>query len=637
MVTKMSLERKLNGALAHQKAGSLRKAELLYRQILKYHPKHFDALHFLGTIFLQKGMNSEALQYISEALKYNPTAFIALNNQGLAFQMLGRYDEALESYAKATAIQPDYEAAYKHQADLLQAIGRHHDAICCYDRIITLNPKRGDYFNNRGISLQALGRHIEALENYNTALAFMPNSAAVYNNTGDSLRLLGRYDDALIFYSRAIELEPHLIAALNNYGSILHLFQRYRDALSTFDRILEIAPDHSQVLNNRGAVLRDLSRSSEALTSVNRALAVNPNFVEALVNRGTIYHEQGQYDKALHSFSDALKVDHDSVDAHWNRSLSLLAAGYLSTGFEEYEWRWKRKQFTSPPRDFSQPKWTGEAVSAGAIRVWGEQGVGDEILYGAMVGTLRNRGYSVIFEADNRLVALFQRSYPGMHIIPRQSPPHPSTFEDFVIAQISSGSLGKYVLRDSSTFSDVRRAYLHADRDQVLHYRRSVLASAKTRLVGVSWRSSNAEFGNHKSIQLRSLAPIWQAVGPETSFVDLQYGNTTEERELAGLDLVHLERLDLQDNIDGVAALISACDIVITVSNTIAHLAGALGVPVWVIAPGGIGKLWYWGIGPSATPWYPSAVVFRRNASDSWDDVIARVALRLSTEAKDAL
>lgn len=625
-----TLQQTLMQAFALHKAGHLSEAEPLYRTILQAAPKHFDALHMLGVIHLQTGRFEGALRFLSKAVSLNPAAPVALNNHGNTLQALGRHQDAMTSYDKALAIEPDYDEALKNRGDVLQALSRHEEALAYYDKALVINPGHAEAHNNRGTCLLALGRAVEALTSFDRAVALRPNFAAAFSNRGDALRTLERYDDALNSYQRALSIDPALVDALANCGGTLRAIHRYAEALASYDKVLTIAPDHIKTLNNRGAVLRDTQRYAEALTSFDKALALKPDYIEALVNRGTGLHELGREDEALVSFDKALALTPDHAEAHWNKALALLTQGDLARGWAEYEWRWKRKDFKFPPRGFGQQTWHGAAVDNGALLVWGEQGLGDEVLYGSMVGDLVDRGVSIIWEADPRLLPLIKRSYPSVRAIGRSTPPGPATTDPSIRAQIPTASLGQYLRRNAADFPVTRRGYLKADEGRTQAYRARLLKSDQTRLIGVSWISKNPDFGGLKTSSLETLAPIWRAGGDRTRFVDLQYGDTASERAATAIDLAHLDDLDLFNDIDGLAALICACDLVVTVSNTTAHLAGALGVPVWVMVPGGSGKLWYWGAWQGMAPWYPTATIFKQTTAGTWDDVIPRIAQRIS-------
>ncbi len=630
-----AVQQKLMQAFAFHRAGRVLEAEPLYKEVLQAAPRHFDALHMLGVVHLQTGQYEAALRSINKAIEINPQAPIALNNRGNALQALRRHQDALASYDEALTIKPDYDDALRNRGDILQALDRHEEALISYDAALGINPNNAEAHNNRGVSFNVLRRHEAALESYGKALALNPRYAEALNNRGDTLRMLNRHEDALESYKKALAINPALMEALANSGGTLRELHRYPEALANYDKALALAPEDVKNLNNRGAVLRDTLRHTEALRFFDKALALRPNYIEALVNRGSALHELGRVREGMASFDQALAVDPTHAEAHWNKGLSLLTLGELAEGWSDYEWRWKCRDFRFPPRGFAQPQWQGEDMGDSSLLVWGEQGVGDEVLFASMVGDLVDRGLSITLESDPRLVPLFQRSFPGIWAIARSTPPDPATTAPQIRAQTPTASLGQHLRRNAASFPAGRRSYLRADEIRAQGYRTRLLEAHKTRLIGVSWISKNPDFGVHKTSRLDDWAPIWQAGGDRTRFIDLQYGDTAAERAATHFDLAHLDDLDLYNDIDGLAALIAACDLVITVSNTTAHIAGALGIPVWVMVPGANGKLWYWGAGQAGAPstdslWYPSATIFKQNTVSVWDDVIATIAKNIA-------
>jgi ADP-heptose:LPS heptosyltransferase len=242
------------------------------------------------------------------------------------------------------------------------------------------------------------------------------------------------------------------------------------------------------------------------------------------------------------------------------------------------------------------------------------------------------RGLDVIYEVDPRMVGLMQRSFPEVKVVARIFPHAPETMGRDVAAHISAASMGKFLRLRMQDFDKNRRKYLVADRDRSAALRAQLNVKQGEKLVGISWVSSNLNFGLSKSIPLAKWEPILRT--PGVRFVDLQYGDTASERMALqrkfGIKVEHIDELDLRDDLDGFAALTAACDLVITVSNSTAHFAGALGVPVWIFISAGIGKFWYWGVNSPSVPWYPSATLIRQNAEQEWTPCLLSAAEQLA-------
>jgi len=628
MTSSAVLEQKFALAFAAHQAAQWDRATALYREILQSAPTHFDTLHLLGVVYLQTGKYAEALRLLAKAAATNPADATAVTNHANALQALGRHEEAIARYRDALAITPRSVEALKSLADSQQALGLHEQALSAYTAALRIQPERADAYNNQGISLYAVGRHEDALASYDRAVALRPDYAAAYNNRGDALRLLNRLDEALASYDRALSLQPNMVEAHVNRGGTLRMMRRYDAALAAFDDALKHDAKHAKALNNRGALLRDSLRYTEAIQSFNQALALQPRYIEAVVNLASTQREFGLHDQALRNFDKALALEPSHPEAHMNKGLALLATHEWTPGWTEYEWRWKCKDFAFIPRPFHYPAWDGKPLNGGTLLVLGEQGIGDEILYSSMLNDLLAQNVKIVWETEPRLVPLFARSFPMITVVARADPPHPATTSPHVAAQIAIGNLGKFMRRHTENFTG--QGYLKVDDERSAGYRRRLRQDGKTRVVGISWVSSNPDFGARKSMALRDLAPLWRAAATDTCFVDLQYGATQGERAAAGLALTRLDDLDLTDDIDGVAALIAACDRVVTISNTTAHLAGGLAVPVDILISEGSGKLWYWGTNAPTTPWYSSARLYRQPAPGAWTHVIEDVARHLT-------
>ena len=301
----------------------------------------------------------------------------------------------------------------------------------------------------------------------------------------------------------------------------------------------------------------------------------------------------------------------------------------IQEGWQEYEWRWN-SEIGVLKRDFPQALWQGEDLADKTILVWREQGVGDVILCAGMVPALIAAGVRVILECDPRLVNLFERSFPDVTSIALTDPPAPQLLADNIDYQIAIGSLGRW-LRKTTDQQLVPTSYLTADAVKRDELRESYRAGDERLLVGVSWNSVS---DNLKSLPLLDLSPL--AGVPGVKLIDLQYGDTLVERAAfaadVGTEILHDTRIDQLADLDAFAAQVAAMDLVVTVSNTTAHFAGALGIPTWVLLS--TVPLPCWLLDRENSPWYPSVKLFRQSQFGQWADVIERVTSELENLPK---
>jgi len=367
----------------------------------------------------------------------------------------------------------------------------------------------------------------------------------------------------------------------------------------------------------------------DALASCDRALALAPDDTDALVARADILIDVDSFDEAIDTLDQVIAVKPVAAQSKWNKSVLCLGLGRFMTGWELYEHRWAGAKGLVP-RDYFQPRWNGDRVK-GTLLVWGEQGLGDEILHSSMIPDLIERTDSIVLEVDPRLATLFRRSFPSVKIIGQA----PALYAGHVDVQEPLGGLGKYFRTNWDAFPRRERGYLVADTTRAQELRRRLSSDGRS-VIGLSWISKAAIGGQSKSAKLRDFEALLRQ--PTCHFVDLQYGDTLAEREAIkrelGVEVIRLADIDNTNDIDGLAALMSACDAVVTVSNTTAHLAGALGRPTWVMVPHGHARIWYWFKDKEESPWYQRVRVLRQTSGQSWRDLMAvvtnEVTLRIS-------
>ena len=635
-------------AVLHRK-GDLAAAEQLYLRLLEAQSGHFDALQMLGILRYQQGRLLDALALLGTALKIMPNAAHALLNYGLVLAALTRREEALASYDQALALQPDYaEALYNrgivlrglqrpaealasferalstrpdyaeahyNRGNALQDLARPAEALASYDRALALRPDTAEILFNRGNALLALRRPAEALASYDQALTIKPDHVAVINNRGLALLGLHRPADALASFDRALAIQPDHVRSLNNRGNTLQHLQRPDEALASYERALAIRPDHAEAAYNCGVVLKSLQRPAEALASFERALSIEPNHVDALNNRGLVLRDLDRPLEALASFGGALSIEPDHAEVHSNRSCLRLLLGDFEHGWEEFEWRWRVPDFAPWRRDFAQPQWLGDAPLAGrTILLHAEQGFGDAIQFVRYAPLVAARGAKVVLEVPPPLTALCA-SLAGVSSVVSRGEQLPEFDCHCPLLSLP------LAFRTRLETIPATVAYLSASPDGVIKWKQR-LPCTPMRRVGIAW-AGNPDFkgDRSRSIGLARFSPLLAVPGIE--FVGLQKDLREEDHDILR-DYPHLVSVDdaIEDFAD-TAAILSSVDLVITSDSAVAHLAGALGKPVWVLLQHVAD--WRWLRARDDNPWYPTARLFRQPKLDDWESVIGRV------------
>jgi tetratricopeptide (TPR) repeat protein len=618
--------------LALHRSGQLKDAERIYHQILATRPDHFDSRHLLGVIFLQTGNYAEAVRQIDLALKRNRHDVHALSNRGAALKELGRFDEAMASYDRLLKTTPDYAEGYSNRGVVLHALKRYEEALASYDRALALRPDYPDALCNRAATLHQLGRFQEAVASCDRALALHANTAEVHSNRANSLHALGRYEDSLTSCNRALALRPDYAEAHSNRGNALHELHRFEDALAAYERAIVLQPQFAEAWSNRGNALQELRRFDEALASYGQSIALRPDCAETHSNRGNALKELCRFDEALASYDRAVTLRPNLADGHFSAALCRLMLGDFERGWQQHEWRWDTAQLRAVKRNFPQPQWRGTDDLAGKIiLLHHEQGFGDTLQFCRYVPKVVERAGRVILEVPKALHTLMQ-SLPGpMQIIATGDP-----LPDFdVYCPLLSLPLA-FATRLETIPPQI--PYLSAPADKIEAWRDRLGTHVSLR-VGLVWAGDPRKqtpgahrIDRQRSLTFDQLAPIFAV--QDCKFYSLQKGGdaVAQLQDSALRHRVIDWSEDFHDFSD-TAALIDNLDLVIAVDTSVAHVAGALGKPLWLINR--YNTCWRWLLDRDDSPWYPSLRQFRQDSTRQWDPVMARIAAALQEQARE--
>lgn len=472
----------------------------------------------------------------------------------------------------------------------------------------------------------------EAIELY---LKSNPYDAPAWAQRALLLVLTGQDELALDAANIALKIDNACLDAWTMQGNALMQLGKFSQALTSYEESVRLAPQVAISHYNKANALRSLGLLTDAISSAKVSLRLAPKQTNTITLMGALQKEIGNLSSAKQFFDEAIALDANAADAHYNRALLYLAIEQFQLGWQDYEWRlrWNVtiRQGQSQSIERLAPDWHGEAT-ARPLLVIPEQGIGDQIFFSGMLPDLQHVAPGSMVCVEPRLRKLFTRSFPEIHFLtPSHINTHRSEYEGRFAAQVHIGSLGRFFRTDSTAFKNVTQGYLKPNETLTDQFKASLRQPGKL-MCGVSWKSKNNEFGQSKSLTLAELAPLLR--NPKVEFVNLQYGDTSIEiselKELQGIAIEEVNSVDKFHDIDSLAALINACDIVLTVSNTTAHLAAALGKPVIVMLPNSPSLFWYWHRNRSNSPWYPSAVLLRQSISGQWDDVIETAQQALS-------
>jgi len=566
----------------HQ-AGDLDRAEEIYRQLLARNPADSDALNLMGVVLSQRG----------------------------------RHEEGIELLRKAVALRPDASAYHRNLGLAYAQSKRTNEAIACFRQLVAMEPGDAGAFDRLAVLLSHQGQIGDAIEAGKTAVKLRPEVAGFRGHLGAAYLHARQFDLAIAQMREAARLAPKDFRPWFDLGATLAESGRYPEALDAFDRTMQLNPSFAALHSNRSAVLRQMGQPEEALAAIRRAVEIDPDAPGVQNNLAAVLFDEGNLEEAMIAWRKAVMQNPDYAGVHWNYARVLLAVGHYAEGWEEFEWR-LRIPALRLNRGFSQPQWDGRDPAGKTILLFTEGGFGDALQFIRLVPRVTARGGRWLLECQPELVTLFDKT-PGVErIIPRGQP-----LPEFDM-QIPLQSLPR-VLKITLQNIPNEVPYLNPPADRVERW--AARLAGETRLhVGLAWAGSKGGKADKPDLRTRSIdvfAPLAAVEG--VKFFSLQKGDGCEQTPPAGMDLADFTG-ELSDFAD-TAALVRNLDLIVTVDTAIAHLAGALAKPVWVLIPfvSDFRRLH----NRTDSPWYPTMRFFREPAAGDWGTPIGEMVRAL--------
>ncbi|WP_419900186.1 tetratricopeptide repeat protein [Roseomonas sp. USHLN139] len=649
----------LQAAMRHHQAGALSEAEPLYRAILRRDPRQADAQNLLGLLHYQRGEHPAAVAALRRAVALRPGAAEYHRNLGMALRALGRLPEALAACRRAVALQPEaaesqfnlgnilaeqgdaegaaeafgaavarrpgFAAARLNLAHALLLLKRAAEAEAALRPLLAEQPAHPEALYNLGLSLMRQERWAEAEAALRAARAAGAIATGLTANLAITLQEQERWPEAEAVWRHLLEEEPAQPEAWFGLGLALQCGgdpARQAAAAAAFAQATALRPDYCDAWYNLAHLHRQQGELDAARAALDRALALQPEDPAALTNLANLLALQGWPEQALPLARRAAALRPDDALPRTNLARLLLLHGHYAEGWDAYEGRVREE--ADAHYDFGLPAWDGAALpDEGRVLVWREQGIGDEVMFCSILPQVLAAGHRLTLICDRRFEPALLRSFPQLRFLHR-APPPPE-----IRAQISMASLPRLFRRREADFAS-SRPYLRADPDRRAALRNGYAAGAAAgaKLVGLSWYTAHPRSGYRRNIPLADFAPLFAV--PGLHWVGLQYGDPAAlaaEAAAAGLALQIDAAVDPRADIEAALAQVAAMDHVVSIDNSVAHFAGALGVPCDLLLP--LAPDWRWQIERGDTPWYPTLALHRRRHDEDWPALLHRVAAGL--------
>lgn len=613
-------------ALTHFEQGRPTEALTLCNEILRATPDHGDALHLSGMVHAQSGNLQHAAELLHRTLEIDPRNAAAHANYGNVLSSMQRFDEAIDCYDQAIMLLPSVAELHAFRGNALRKCGRFEAAVSSFDQALALNPDDAETHCNRAIALKELRRYDLAVAGYDAALLLNPSSVPAFANRGVALAAMNRHEAAISSLQQAKKLAPQVPYIHLQMGISLHALGHFDAAVENYRNAIALNAGNADAHHNLGITLLHLRQHEAALDSFNHAISLNGKLVDAHVNRGLALAETGNHNEAIASYEQAIKLDPNLRIAHRNLSHLYLQLGQYEKGWEKLEWRLISNDNKINQRLFQQPLWLGREPLAGkTILLHSEQGLGDTLQFSRYARHVSALGARVILEVQQPLLRLLTGLEGVAEVVPQGS-----TLPAFAFhCPLMSLPLA---LKSVIGSTPAACTPVRADSTRVEAWQSRLGVRSQPR-IGFAWRGNQ----QHKNDHNRSipLAVFSRLLGGDFEFVCLQKEmNDDEQKTMDSLPHILRAAEHLQDFSD-TAALCETLDLIITVDTSVAHLAGAMGKPVWILLP--FNPDWRWMLERADTPWYPSARLYRSDRLQGWQRVIENVRADLAQWAKAGL
>ncbi len=575
----------------------------------------------LGTVLAMQGRLDDAVSTLRLALRLTPDSAEAHNHLGGVLFRLGRQDEAAASLREAVRCDPSHPMAPSALGYLLSMQGRYAEMADVFRSLTRIRPDHLVAHLRLGEALVSLGRLEEAKDCFEVAAGLAPELPEAHLGLGMVLLDLDRPRAAVPSLRRAVELAPDRPEAHTILARALRAQHRFEEALESADEALRLSPSDPQAYRDRGVLLDELRRCDEAIDTYDRAIQLCPGHAETHLNRGVALVKLARFERAISAFDEALRCQPDYPEARRNRAAALLTLGDFERGRREFEEEVRHRDRKAPWRP--QQLWMGESLEGRTILLHPDQGLGDTIQFIRYAPTLRAMGGQVIVACQKPLVRLAE-TCPGVEHVIGPDDPLPEFDVHSTLTRLMC------LLTPSVDEIPAPIPYLRADPAREVRWRERLAAWPGFR-VGIAWQ------GNPKHVRDRDRSfPVEmfeKLAGIEgVRLISLQRGHGSERiRGVSGRFPV----IDLGEDVDpglvmmeDTPAIMMGLDLVIVPDTAVAHLAGALGLPTWIVLSKG--PDWRWMLDREDSPWYPTARLFRQTEIDGWNSVFDRVAAALA-------
>ena len=528
-----------------------------------------------------------------------------------------RYDACIKAVKSKLEKTPNSLHLLNYQAMSYSALKKDKEALLSYQQIIKKDPTLAGPYYNMGIILKRNGRIEEAIDSYKKALSLKPEYVQVYNNLGVLYKDNEKYEDAIKMFTKAKELQPDHQNSYYNLALIKKEQGQSEEVIELLLKVLDLNPEHKDAKYDIALITMDNGSLKEAKQLLEELLSSDEKNQKATVSLANVFVEMGNYKSAISILRKAISISSKNRKLVHYLGLCLVTIGQFKEGWKAIESLWELED-NRASMWYKRAKeiWKGNRTTKRILLWRRRQGIGEDIIFLSLVQEVKGMCETLSVYVDPRLEPLCRRAMPGINFVKDKEELKKIEF-DF---HMPLGSVPGLLRNDIRDFDRTVKGYLKADPERVEAIRTELNLKGKT-AIGISWRSFNSINKTKKSIQLEDMERLFS--GLDVVLVNLQYGDVEDEirefKDATGIEVVQCASVDNREDLDGLAALIEVCDLVVSIPNVTVHLAGALAKDTWVLLPY-VANFW-WLLDRTDSIWYPTLRLYRQKKFQDWSTI----------------
>ena len=574
-----------------------------------------DLNHLIGLIQLELGNSDNSINYFKKAIEAQPNKMSFNFNLALSLKKSNKFEESIFYFKKVLDLDVNQPYANFNLAHLYEVIGDTDLSVAHYQKSLQKDKSLFESYINLALMFESIDQIENAKKIYEEGIFNNPNNFSLRNNFGKLLNSEKNYKEAITHLEKAYKINSNSSILNFNLAMSYKGLGEFEKAINHYKKTLELNPNYYQAYSHLSSIYHNKNLYFEAVDFIKKGIQLNPEYAEAYNNYGVLLRDLNLMQQSEKALIKAVNIKPNYHTANWNLALTRLSQENYKEGWLGFNSRWLNPNLEQNQCIFTNKKiWNG--IDNGRLLVWSEQGIGDQIMFSRFFRNLKTFKGKIFAILNPKLQSIFKASFPYINFVNKLD-------QESFDFHLPIASLGQVFINSKEDLIKNSKFFLKCKKSNI--HKKIKTLQKKNFLIGISWKSVNDSIGENKSMKLSDLKDILDL--PNITFVNLQYGHVNDEissvNKVIKNKIINIEDIDIFNDITQMSALIQKLNLVVTISNSTAHLAGALGKDTILMLSKGKGHLWYWTKGENQkSSWYSSIKIIQQNKINIWDNVL---------------